>query len=244
MWFPVVIFFYAFHWLDPWVVWVSSLWAHLQGFVSSTVSLMKPDIGKAVKDFVHCRIWSQNPDVAPDPQYNVGPEGFTDSITRRLSSLFRGSSSRSIRSGGSNSASGKSWTSRVGASFTGSGRGSGRHSSREDTTRNSSGIYSASMTHSPPTSTREEPYTDDLRQSLVTFQFEDELPSDDDEAPGDDDEAPAGDEKAVEESETEILHHPGEIGDEAKTELLPEHTTDEESKLPDTMDYIEEGGRG
>ena len=84
MWTPVVLFFYVFHWLDPWVVWSSSVWAHLQGFASSTVSLYKPDIAKAVKDFWTCQqlCHHRKPEERP-----TGPNNTT--VTTTTSGSFR-----------------------------------------------------------------------------------------------------------------------------------------------------------
>jgi len=94
MWFPVVIFFYVFHTLDPWVVWASSVWAHLQGFASSTVALLKPDISKAVRDFLSCRICVHNPDTPSNHAYNIESED-SSTFRRQIANLFhRGSSSR------------------------------------------------------------------------------------------------------------------------------------------------------
>jgi hypothetical protein len=56
MWVPYFfITFIAGSWMSHWVLWVLGSWAHLQGAVSAGVSLMKPDIWKAFKDFVASR---------------------------------------------------------------------------------------------------------------------------------------------------------------------------------------------
>jgi len=159
MWFPVIIFFYGFHWLDPWVVWVSSVWAHLQGFVSSSVSLMKPDIGKAVKDFVSCRIWFDNPDVPSNPIYNVGPQGFSSSLRKRFSSLLQ-NSTRSNSPGDDDN---------TNHSQVITDRSTHHHSTRS--------ISAGELEAPPRQSHANELYTDDLRQSLVTYEFEDEAPN-------------------------------------------------------------------
>ena len=60
MWVPTVVSFYVLNGLNPWALWASAVWGHLQGFVSSTVSLFKPDIAKAARDFMSCRVWNKN----------------------------------------------------------------------------------------------------------------------------------------------------------------------------------------
>jgi hypothetical protein len=62
MWIPTVLVFYVLSRLDPWAVWASAVWSHFQGFVSSTVSLLKPDVARAVKDFFYCRACSAQGD--------------------------------------------------------------------------------------------------------------------------------------------------------------------------------------
>jgi len=56
MWLPgLLLLFVIGAWMDPWVEWAGGSWSHLQGAVSALVSLMKPDIWKAVSDFWFCR---------------------------------------------------------------------------------------------------------------------------------------------------------------------------------------------
>jgi hypothetical protein len=56
MWLPGLLFlFVTAAWLDPWVQWAGGAWSHLQGLASALVSLLKPDIWKAVVDFWCCR---------------------------------------------------------------------------------------------------------------------------------------------------------------------------------------------
>jgi hypothetical protein len=55
MWLPGLLFlFVTSAWLDPWVQWAGGAWSHLQGLASAMVSLLKPDIWKAVRDFWCC----------------------------------------------------------------------------------------------------------------------------------------------------------------------------------------------
>ena len=194
MWFPVVLFFYVFHWIDPWVVWASSVWAHLQGFASSTVSLLKPDISKAVRDFITCRICGNNPDIPSDPMYNVGRSGFTSSMKNSARRLFgRGSSRttsvfRSSRQGSSGNLEGSGSLTNNGPRST---EAEGSNPSRNNT---SSGRDSSKY---------EEVYTDDLKQSEVTFEFLDEAPD----TPEDENEAEGsvGDCESTAEVEAELV---------------------------------------
>ena len=56
MWLPgLLLLFVTGAWLDPWVEWAGGGWSHLQGAVSALVSLLKPDIWKALVDFWLCR---------------------------------------------------------------------------------------------------------------------------------------------------------------------------------------------
>lgn len=41
-------------WVNPWVQWAGGAWSHMQGLVSALLSLLKPDIRKAVFDFWFC----------------------------------------------------------------------------------------------------------------------------------------------------------------------------------------------
>jgi succinate dehydrogenase/fumarate reductase cytochrome b subunit len=55
MWLPGLFFlFVAGAWVHPWVEWAGGLWSHLQCGVSAGVSLMKPDIWQAFRDFWCC----------------------------------------------------------------------------------------------------------------------------------------------------------------------------------------------
>lgn len=52
MWVPcLVLLIVTSAWTGPWIQWAGGLWGHLQGVVSGAVSLCKPDIWAAYKDF-------------------------------------------------------------------------------------------------------------------------------------------------------------------------------------------------
>ena len=56
MWMPYfILMFMAGVWIHSWGLWAAGTWGHLQGLVSACVSLMKPDIYRAVQEFLHCR---------------------------------------------------------------------------------------------------------------------------------------------------------------------------------------------
>lgn len=55
MWLPGYFVIYAFGGVDPWVMYVASIWTHSQGAVSAAVSLLKKDIREATLDLVLCR---------------------------------------------------------------------------------------------------------------------------------------------------------------------------------------------
>jgi len=88
MWVPVVLFFYAISIVSPWVVWTSSAWAHAQGIVSATLSLNKPDVHQAFREFVSCKCVAHHDDQV---QSATTGSGSTDSgmapKTPRRSSL-------------------------------------------------------------------------------------------------------------------------------------------------------------
>lgn len=55
MWLPgLLLFFVNFAFVNPWVQWAGAAWSHLQALVSALVSLLKPDIWKAVSEFWFC----------------------------------------------------------------------------------------------------------------------------------------------------------------------------------------------
>ena len=55
MWLPgLLLLFVTGAWVDPWLAWAGGSWSHLQGTVSALVSLWKPDIWMAVRDFWTC----------------------------------------------------------------------------------------------------------------------------------------------------------------------------------------------
>ena len=55
MWIPTLLILFAFSsFLPPWVHFLGGLWSHLQGAVSAVISLLKPDIARAVYRFVTC----------------------------------------------------------------------------------------------------------------------------------------------------------------------------------------------
>lgn len=58
MWIPcLVLLVVTSAWTGPWVQWAGGLWGHMQGVVSGVVSLCKPDIWAAYKNF-YKPIWS------------------------------------------------------------------------------------------------------------------------------------------------------------------------------------------
>ena len=88
MWLPGLLVLWVTPDANVWVTWGAGFWLHSQGAVSATVSLLKPDIYQAVKQFVTCRC---NDD-------DVGELSLT-SFSRTDSSRFflRGSSHHMIR---------------------------------------------------------------------------------------------------------------------------------------------------
>lgn len=55
MWLPgLLLLFVMSAWIPPWVQWSGGAWSHLQGLVSALLSLLKPDIWKAVLEFWCC----------------------------------------------------------------------------------------------------------------------------------------------------------------------------------------------
>lgn len=66
----IILFFLGAH-LPLWAHWVARTWSHLQGAVSTAVSVWKPDIAFAVCQMLPC-IYSAYP--------NVGPKGSTHHI--------------------------------------------------------------------------------------------------------------------------------------------------------------------
>jgi hypothetical protein len=55
MWLPALVFlFIVSAWVPHWVVWAGGAWSHMQGLVSTALSLMKPDIGQTTRNFVTC----------------------------------------------------------------------------------------------------------------------------------------------------------------------------------------------
>ena len=56
MWFPTLILaFIASSWIPTWGFWAGGTFSHLQGATSAAVSMMKPDINRAVKEFISCK---------------------------------------------------------------------------------------------------------------------------------------------------------------------------------------------
>jgi hypothetical protein len=58
MWFPSLVICSVgnFVSISPWVYWGGATWSHLQGLVSSIVSLTKPDIKEAVVSLLYCKL--------------------------------------------------------------------------------------------------------------------------------------------------------------------------------------------
>lgn len=56
MWIPGIVFMFVTPaWTNSWVEWFGGFWGHMQVAVSAFVTLMKPDIWKAFKDFYTCK---------------------------------------------------------------------------------------------------------------------------------------------------------------------------------------------
>lgn len=60
MWLPALLIFFALGGTNPWVLYFSAIWAHMQGTVSAAVCMIKLDIRLAVKDFMTCRTFQSN----------------------------------------------------------------------------------------------------------------------------------------------------------------------------------------
>ena len=80
MWLPTLILgFVLSSWLPAWSFWAGGTWSHMQGAVSAVVSLMKPDIYRAVRRFVQCQWWFRKLQrVEPDHERNWFSLGFWD----------------------------------------------------------------------------------------------------------------------------------------------------------------------
>jgi hypothetical protein len=60
MWLPAFVFLFVVSaWVPHWVVWAGAGWSHMQGLVSTALSLMKPDIGQAARNCVTCEYEGQ-----------------------------------------------------------------------------------------------------------------------------------------------------------------------------------------
>lgn len=56
MWGPVFVMTYAFAGMSPWLVFVASIWAHMQASVSAVVALLKPDVAEAARQLATCKL--------------------------------------------------------------------------------------------------------------------------------------------------------------------------------------------
>lgn len=61
LWGPILVLFYAFGNVDPWIVWVAGLLAHVQTCISAILATTKPDIGEAVRQTVTCQWYALQP---------------------------------------------------------------------------------------------------------------------------------------------------------------------------------------
>ena len=58
MWLPFIVLVYVVagnFWLEPWVLWIGGAFGHLQAACSAAMSLLKPDVAQAFRDFLQCR---------------------------------------------------------------------------------------------------------------------------------------------------------------------------------------------
>lgn len=97
MWLPTLLILFALaSFVPPWVQFVGGLWSHLQGLVSAVVSLMKPDIYKAIMNFLTCQCGKGEEEGPQQGGQGRGPEqlrqrrtsGPTTSSSRRQISLL------------------------------------------------------------------------------------------------------------------------------------------------------------
>jgi hypothetical protein len=59
-WLPTMVVYYMVRGIAPWGMFAIGLWSHSQGAVAALVTLMKPDVKRAVVDFVCCRWQAKN----------------------------------------------------------------------------------------------------------------------------------------------------------------------------------------
>jgi hypothetical protein len=94
MWIPtLIILFIVVSGVPTSVLFAGGTWSHLQGAVSAGLSLMKPDIKDAVKNFVLCRSYHGNEET--DRSYLFEDWNFSEAFQRRSNlflSLLRGNS--------------------------------------------------------------------------------------------------------------------------------------------------------
>lgn len=77
MWLPVLFLTWVgTNWAGPWVFWFAGSWSHLQAAVSAAFSLCKPDIWKAYKSILTCRVQIER---------NSGSDSTVSSWLRRMS---------------------------------------------------------------------------------------------------------------------------------------------------------------
>jgi hypothetical protein len=104
MWLPTLLLLFVIStWLPPWAHFAGGTWSHLQGALSAGVSLLKPDIYQAVKNFVTCQFWFQDIPMGSSTVHDVG-EVRTMSFMGSVSESFFWSSLSSPFSFSSNKA--------------------------------------------------------------------------------------------------------------------------------------------
>ena len=94
MWLPTAVMLFVVVKDGYWTSWSAGAWSHLQGLVSVTVSLHKPDIRQAFFDFLCCR-WGLAEQDQVDDTLGTGWKG---SLTRQLRRLSAPKSMNSNKS--------------------------------------------------------------------------------------------------------------------------------------------------
>jgi len=94
MWLPGLVVMFAVGGSSPWALYISGIWAHMQGTVSAAVCMIKLDIRLAVKDFVTCRTFQLNREF--DKRNNSSTRFDDTSSLHYSSSSWRLSSTRNI----------------------------------------------------------------------------------------------------------------------------------------------------
>jgi hypothetical protein len=89
-WMPTVLVFYVFRGIEPWGMFAFGVFAHSAGGVSAVFSTLKPDVGRATRDFLRCKWMRARPNAREDEDGSSNFYGFTGGRgSSRLSTLNR-----------------------------------------------------------------------------------------------------------------------------------------------------------